>query len=883
MHAGGKRVLAAWPFVGRQEELEHLRRAIRADTGATIRGAPGVGKTRLLDEALGSARGPVHRIAGIAGLRDTPLGALAPLIGPAVGEAASSTLEELLQASHGSPPILAVDDAHLLDPFSAGLVQLAAISGWATVLLTVRSEEPAPASLERLWATGPVELIDLGELADDDLISLMNAALGGMVERGTAEVLLRSAAGNVLYLRELLAGSIAGGAIAHDDGVWHLRGRLIETPTLQDLITARLGSLDHTAREAVELLAVSGSLPSDLAADLIDPEVMARLERDALVGSRITAGSVTVDLAHPLYGEVVRNGLSALARLRISRRLVRTAVHAPSMPPGFDLRIARWVVDAGPDDPDLTTEDLERLARRAVEVGDTHLAAVLAEAAFDRGAPPSVAAFASWCRGEDGEHDRCEALLARAYERAADGETEPFELASVIVEWASLRWWVTQDLGSALKLLDRARACGGDGAALADAQHAMFETLDGHSARAITRARPLTEHPNDAVAAVAAGAMGPSLSATDQPVQARQIAAAGFERCQVAMLNLPGIAGVHVVSMVFAELVDGDIAAATAFSELLTYGAVRQPARQARAWSTLMSSMVGLLAGRLTASFEAARQSDVLWRDTNIPAMARWAGIQAALAALERGDLLTARAQMERHRGICPDGFRLLEPRWHQAAALLAWREGDLDRALAAVDTGAEVARAGGATHAELECLHLLARWGLRSQSAAASDHVGSLTLGSRLSRVRADHLAAVAADDAEALADVAARFGDLGLPILAAEAWTQASESFRVTGRSRQHLNAATRATELLDALDPLDRPPEARGRRAEPPVRISRREREVARLAADGHTNREIAEQLCLSERTVENHLYRVFAKLGIRSRRELSGALDARRHRN
>jgi DNA-binding NarL/FixJ family response regulator len=132
-------------------------------------------------------------------------------------------------------------------------------------------------------------------------------------------------------------------------------------------------------------------------------------------------------------------------------------------------------------------------------------------------------------------------------------------------------------------------------------------------------------------------------------------------------------------------------------------------------------------------------------------------------------------------------------------------------------------------------------------------------------------------------LADVATRFGELGLPILSAEAWTQASESFRATGRARQHLNAAARATELLDALEPLDRPPAAPGRPAESPLRISRREREVAHLAADGHTNREIAEQLCLSERTVENHLYRVFAKLGIRSRRELSRALDTRWPRN
>jgi DNA-binding CsgD family transcriptional regulator len=67
-------------------------------------------------------------------------------------------------------------------------------------------------------------------------------------------------------------------------------------------------------------------------------------------------------------------------------------------------------------------------------------------------------------------------------------------------------------------------------------------------------------------------------------------------------------------------------------------------------------------------------------------------------------------------------------------------------------------------------------------------------------------------------------------------------------------------------------------RKRTAETRDELTAQERQVARLARDGLSNPEIGARLFLSPRTVEWHLHKVFAKLGIRSRRELAKALPS-----
>ncbi|GAB3716933.1 hypothetical protein GCM10027598_27160 [Amycolatopsis oliviviridis] len=119
---------------------------------------------------------------------------------------------------------------------------------------------------------------------------------------------------------------------------------------------------------------------------------------------------------------------------------------------------------------------------------------------------------------------------------------------------------------------------------------------------------------------------------------------------------------------------------------------------------------------------------------------------------------------------------------------------------------------------------------------------------------------AALARSDPGALDAATAKFTELGMDLLAAETATAAGAA------ALRHTATPPGSVVCPDAKTPLLR-------LTAPLVELTRREREVALLAANGFTSPAIGNRLGLSVRTVDNYLGRAYQKLGVTSRRDLA----------
>jgi hypothetical protein len=410
-----------WPLVDQVEELARLTAAVAAQRGAAISGPAGVGKTTLATTCLQQAQERGMSLARTTATRASlslPFGAFASILTPEPGGDGLSREDhpELLrryrravvEAAGGRPLVVFVDDAHLLDNGSATLVHQLALTRAATVLATVRSGEATPDSVVALWKDGPAERIEVDVLDAAAIEELLVTVLGGPVDASSVRQLVARCRGNPLFLRELVTGALETRTLVDEGGIWRLRGGLLPTARLVELVALRLADLSGPERGVLELLAVGEPLDQGELAQLADPAAVETLERRGLITSRTEGRRVQVRLGHPVYGDVVRVGISALRERVIARSLadVIEATGGPRRDDTLLLASLRLVGGGG---------SAELLGAGAVAARARHdhaLAERLARAAIDEGAGFAARFVAAEAAHFQGRHDQAEDELA---------------------------------------------------------------------------------------------------------------------------------------------------------------------------------------------------------------------------------------------------------------------------------------------------------------------------------------------------------------------------------------------------------------------------------------------------------------------------------------
>lgn len=858
-----------WPLVGRDEELRLLGSLVaRPDAGGVvIAGESGTGKTRLAMELVAAAARtgqPTQRIIASRAAASIPLGAFASLLPPLDGRAATVELiqvaAEALRALAGNGRlVLLVDDAHLLDDASAALLAQVLLGGRVFTVATLRSSEVAPDAVTTIWKDGLAHRLDLQDLGPDETARLLRDALGGEVDPASAYTLWQQSAGNPLFLRELVLGAMETGVLEQADRVWALRSRLAAPPSLREIIRARVAEVSGAAREALSTVALADSVGlADLDA-LHGHDAVELLELGGLVVVTASERRTIVALAHPLYGEVLRDELPATVSRRLAAALTARLRQIGIRRRDDVLRLVTLQLTAGlPPDP----AQLRQAAAHAHQAGEFPTAERLARMAPQ---DPGARLLLAQILDESGRQANAEEVLFAL----APDELAPEVAARAALLRSDVLFFGLGREADAIAILDLTGEAVGGRTEIGELV-ANRGWLELHAGR-----------PHDALASVSHlhGAADPLVAVAAAIVASRALGIVGrtgealaqAERA-IAIGNGVRPANRHsdFPSLVqgYALLHGGSLAAAEAVAQRGLAGAVVQrPTFLHAHWLSLLGS-TRAAQGQLASAASHFRQAAALQRRLGQPGLLRWNLAALALATVQGGLPDEAAAALVEYHRIGERPERLLDGDAVRAEAWLQMTRGRTPDALVLLATAARLAREAGAVTLEIECLHDQARLG---DADSVLERLTDLDHDSPASAVRIGHAAALANGSPDALVDAARRFETSGALLLAAEAQADAARAHQRAGRMRDAQRHRVRAGELVDRCEGADTPALAVGDEVVP---LTPREREIVRMAAAGLTNRQIAEQLVVSVRTVDNLLHRAYVKLGV-SNRHAAGA--------
>ncbi len=874
--------------MGRTAELNRLRVAVTGAEGCGIlfTGSAGIGKSRLLRQGVDALPGDEYAVWWIAASATTaamPFGGLVQVLPVEQPQGLSPAgilrwaVEVLQQQAAGRRIVLAVDDAHLLDPPSAALVHLVARSENACVVGTLRDGEQIPLPIRALWTDGLVEHAELSPLAPTETAGLLAAILGGPVDGGSSDRLGRLSAGNPLLLRELVHAAQGSEELTERYGIWTWTGRLELAPNLTELIDIRIGQLSPGVRAVVELVAFGEPLGLRLLDKAVDQTDVETAEERGLITMVKSDRRLDVRLAHPLYGEVVRRQCPVSRTRRLQAHLAELLEGVGKQRREDLLRVAVWRLDSG------TAQNPSMLVAAAVQAFaryDVPLATRLARAALDAGG------------GFDAAELLATILMFADRPAEALGVLDAVDTATADEERLS-RWLTARGMVSywGLSQESTVEEIARRGTELTDlaaqARIRAFEAimrlhrLDASSA--LRLAQGVLDRPAASVAArelarcaiahlqAVQGQLYRSATAVDL-VQAK----AASWRADMPYLQLAVELARGTRLALSGDLAGIDTLVADEFADLADAGDFRLGS----GYLAILRAYAARLRGRSDAALQAALGACAVLATSRV--YAGLAQAERAQAAALRGDARQATEAMAEADRLHAPSMAVLYPWLEQARAAALAADGDLPGATTKLHELVDRLRADGFAGHETLALHDLVRLGAAAAPTGPTCSDGSRrTVAQRLAELSeqvdgdlppllARHARAAVDGSTEQLLAVADDFMELGLALPAAEATAGAVQLLRQR-RSPEASAAGERLAVLLGCCDMVHTPT----LRAATPT-LTGREWQVARLAADGETSRAIAEQLYLSARTVENHLQRIYSKLGVAGRTELKAAL-------
>ncbi len=872
-----RRVARRWPFVGRAGELARAETIFASGAGVLLLGEAGIGKTalarRLAERAAGEGAA-VIQVVGRAVSSGAPFEAFAGVLtgdrapGPAQGGSGQVTAADVAArvaaTAAASRLLVVVDDVDLLDDGSARVLLHLAAHG-ATVVATARSA-PLPGLVETLWRDGHCERIELAGLGDDEAAELLETVLGAPADLAASAAFVTRAQGNPLLLRELVQAALQRSALVRRGPAWVLAGPPPLSGGVRDLVTARLAGAGDAERAALETVAAGEPLPGDVAMAMVGEAQLIALEEARLITVRPGLAGAEVSTAHPLYGEILRADMPVM-RLRRLRLALAGALETAGQPGPHDLvRAASWRLDSGQgDDPQrllaaaraargISLETAERLARHAHETQRSLPATLLlAEILTNTGRGDAAAAL----------------LAGLPPDSLTPSDREALTYCAAVGQGLQ-----SGDTSGGTELV--AALATGDPAAsrYLHALHASMLTFDARLADGLAIGLPIMldrQLPPETRTIAALAAVGAEywLGHTRAAVaHADELAA--VTTTPAARQALPyGAASIELIA-ICALIEQGDLDAAGERGQRMRRDAAttRDPFAGPRAEYCL--GRVALARGQGGTAVRLFRRCLAAVGPFDV-FITRHLNAMLARAAATVGDLGTATEALE--AGAGQPRMKPYEPEWDLAEAAVLAAGLRMDEAADRAAWAAGVAADHQEWNVVLAGYHDAARYGA-AQHVLAPIREAAARVDGPLAACYTGYVAALARRDPAALDEAARRFESTGTLLFAAEAAAEAALGHAADGDRRAARASGQRSAGYRAACEGAVSPWLTGALSAVP---LTPRERQIAALATEGHTDLAIASRLHISTRTVQTHLAHIYAKLGINRRADLAGHLS------